>query len=291
MPLQKKIAFVTSSEFARLTEDDRIAAAALERTGIRVEPAIWDSPSVDWKSFDLVIMRSCWDYFHKPEEFVAWLHKMKSSDIPLRNSVDVILPNMNKSYLKELYRKGFTIPATLWIEQQSNTTLAETLSQSEWTKSVIKPTISGSAFETWIVDTTPTPEDEIRFRNLNAKYGVMVQQFMDEVTSTGEWSLIFFDKKYSHTVLKRAKDNDFRVQSDFGGTVHSTAPPPKFIEQASAIVNSITEELLYARVDGVNVNGKLVLMELELTEPALFFHADPSAPVRFTESIKQRLGV
>jgi hypothetical protein len=106
---------------------------------------------------------------------------------------------------------------------------------------------------------------------------VLVQQFMTEVQDEGEWSLIFFDKKFSHAVLKRARVNDFRVQDNFGGTYAVLDPPQLALDQAHQILTLIPELLLYARVDGIISQNKFLLMELELIEPVLFLRESKTA--------------
>lgn len=94
-----------------------------------------------------------------------------------------------------------------------------------------------------------------------------------------------FQKQYSHAVLKKAKPGDFRVQDDFGATVEVVAPGTALIEQAQQIINSINDPLLFARVDGIELDGRLVLMELELIEPFLFLTNSPHAIERFARAI------
>jgi len=109
------------------------------------------------------------------------------------------------------------------------------------------------------------------------------------VTTQGEWSLLFFNKQFSHGVLKKPKSDDFRVQNDFGGTAERTEVPLFVREQAEQWLKLIKEPLLYTRVDGVVSNGKFVLMELELIEPVLFLKEDEQAPVRFANEIVKLL--
>ena len=75
------------------------------------------------------------------------------------------------------------------------------------------------------------------------------------------------------------------MQDDFGGTVEVVSPDKALIEQAQQIVNCIKSALLFARVDGIEIGGQLVLMELELIEPFLFFQSEPLAIERFARAI------
>jgi hypothetical protein len=136
--------------------------------------------------------------------------------------------------------------------------------------------VSASAFRTFVAD-----------ESFIAEFEALVQPFVEEVTRKGEWSLIFAAGEFSHAVLKRAKDGDFRVQYEFGGSAVSANPPQALIDDAQAILATIEEPWLYARVDGVERDGRLLLMELEMTEPSLFLARDERAPQRFARALAQ----
>ena len=104
------------------------------------------------------------------------------------------------------------------------------------------------------------------------------------LSAEGEWSLVFFNREYSHSVLKRPKAGDFRVQADFGGSFEAAAPPAGLVSVAQRILDCVDGPLLYARVDGVQRDGALLLMELELVEPQLFFLDDPGSSERFARA-------
>jgi hypothetical protein len=116
---------------------------------------------------------------------------------------------------------------------------------------------------------------------------MLIQQFMPQIVEQGEWSLVFFDKQFSHAFLKQPKAGDFRVQNDFGGTIITPPVPDTLIEQAARILHDVDSPLLYARVDGVDVEGQFMLMELELIEPALGLDLHPDAARNFTDAIQR----
>ena len=285
-----KMAFVTYKEFPALTEDDRLAAEFLKKQKIDVHPVIWDAPKNCWKEFDLIILRSCWEYHFRTEEFSKWIEWMRLNNLPLCNSPQVVGKNMDKSYLKELSAKGAIIAPTVWLERTTgiaNLNLKELLQKNEWREAVVKPTVSMSAHQTWITSTERAVSDEKTVREILKKSGAMIQKFIPEVRTRGEWSFIFFGKQFSHAVLKRPKTGDFRVQRDFGGFLDFVQPTAKLLTQAQRIVEMIKEPLLYARVDGVEADsGDLILMELELIDPVLFFAADALSLERFSDAVK-----
>jgi hypothetical protein len=114
----------------------------------------------------------------------------------------------------------------------------------------------------------------------------MAQPFVGEVQDRGEWSVLFFGGRYSHAVLKRPAENDYRVQWEFGGSAVTMAPPPRLLGDAGAVMAAVAGDALYARVDGVERDGRLVLMELELIEPHLFLGWDPGAAGRLAAAVR-----
>jgi len=119
---------------------------------------------------------------------------------------------------------------------------------------------------------------------------VIVQPFVEKTASDGEFSFVFFEGVFSHHVLKRAKPGDYRVQDDHGGTVEVPAVDDSLVRAARRVLElGDLLSLAYARVDGVVSGDKLLLMELELIEPELFFRVDPDSPHRLAEILKQRL--
>jgi hypothetical protein len=281
----KTVAFVTYHKAPNLTADDALALAPLKQFDIAAIPTMWDDPQVDWKKFDAVVVRSCWDYHHKPRDFRRWLGHLEELKIPVWNPVEILRWNMHKTYLRELAAKGVAIPPTVWIEAGSSVDLRALLSANEFEQAVIKPTISATAHQTWRTSLATAHHDQSHFDMILRASGAMVQQFIAEVTSNGEWSLLFFGGKYSHAVLKRPRAGDFRVQSDFGGTSHRLEPSPALIKQAEGIVSLVDQPLLYARADGFDLDGTFVLLELELLEPALFLEMDGAAPIRWAAAL------
>ncbi|KAA3603959.1 MAG: hypothetical protein DWQ06_05730 [Calditrichaeota bacterium] len=112
---------------------------------------------------------------------------------------------------------------------------------------------------------------------------------MPESQTKGEWSLIFFGNEFSHAILKKAKQGDFRVQSDFGGSVNVEIPSKRIVETAQKMIDSLDKKLLYVRVDGVEIDNEFVLMEFEALEPELFFRTNEESTQIFVDKIKELL--
>ena len=114
----------------------------------------------------------------------------------------------------------------------------------------------------------------------------MVQPFLQSIVGTGEYSVFYFGGKYSHTILKAPKADDFRVQEEHGGIISGVEPSEGLMAAANKAISAIGRSLLYSRVDLVlDATGQFVLMELELIEPALYLRMDDGAPARFATAI------
>jgi glutathione synthase/RimK-type ligase-like ATP-grasp enzyme len=285
-----RIAFAVSNEFPQLTDDDKLAAVALRANGAVVDPALWDGPT-DWSSYDAVVIRSCWDYHHRLGEFTAWLDKLEAAGVQVFNPPAVMHWNMDKNYLSELQDEGVAVLPSVWLLKGTKANLAHLMEEKGWTQAVMKPVVSAAADNTVSITTQQAADHQAAFESLLSTGGVIVQEFAPEIQSHGEWSFLFFNKAYSHAVLKQPKSGDFRVQRSYGGTVSVGAPAPTLVEQAAAILDAVDADLLYARVDVIERDGKLLLMELELVEPHLFFEQDPGSSARFADALLANLAV
>lgn len=287
-----RIALATYSKFPALTDDDRPLVPALAARDVEAHPVVWDDPHVDWTAFTAVVIRSCWDYHLRHNDFLAWVSHLEQAGVPVWNPPAVLRWNAEKTYLRDLAECGVQVVPTRWIEQGSATTLTDVLHDAGWDRAVVKPAISASAHETWQTSRTTAARDESRFRALVERGRVLVQPFMDVVVSAGEWSLVFLGGAFSHAMLKRARTGDFRVQTEHGGSAAVAEPDSRIIEQARSALcagPSGTSECLYARVDGCVVGGDFVVMEVELIEPLLFLAGHPDATKRFAEALVARL--
>ena len=276
-----EIALVTWSGLPALAADDQLLRDALASRGATVAAAVWDDPSVDWCSFDLVTVRSTWDYHKRIGDFTSWLDRLERENVPLWNPAALLRRNTHKEYLADLVSRGVNVVPTVLLRRGADASLSEVLERQGWTHAVIKPAVSATAYRTHRIDASADSE----FRELVAEQDVLLQPFVREVVEEGEWSLIFFRGEFSHAVLKRARSGDFRVQNDFGGGWTPAEPTSVMIDEARAMIDAFASDWLYARVDGVMRGGHLMLMELEMTEPSLFLFADVEAPARFAEAL------
>lgn len=282
----KRIALATCEKLPGLTPDEEPLISYLRKLGLEAAPIVWSGPSQDTWTPAAIVIRSCWDYHTKPQRFLNWLSELESSGRKVFNPTSILRWNLEKTYLLELQKQGIRIPATLWFERGAFADLSSLLEKNHWNRAVVKPTISASAWRTFAVTIETARARQAEFEDLLSTGGVMIQKFVEEVQTNGEWSFVFFQKEFSHAVLKRPKAGEFRVQKDYGGTAESSLhAPTALIKKAQGLVESIPQDLLYARVDCVEKEGDFCLMELELIEPQLFLRQNENAVQRFAEAI------
>lgn len=280
-----RVAFATYEQSPELTDDDRLVSDVLRRRGVEVHPAVWDAPGVDWARFDRVIIRSTWDYHLKSGFYEAWVRSFLSRPNQLWNPPAVVLANLSKRYLIELARQGVDVVPTVCIEAGDRQSLHGVIERHGWDEIVVKPAVSASGRGTWRSSRAAAEGDQEKFSAQSRAHDVLVQPYCPEVASCGEWSMVFFDGEYSHAVLKKPADGDFRVQRHFGGAPVAAAPGARLVAQASAILQRVGGPLLYARVDGIARGSDFVLMEVELNEPFLFLALSEGAAARFAAAI------
>jgi len=281
------IAFVTCDRLPQLTKDDRLAAEELAARGHEVRPVVWTDPSVAWPAFDAIVLRSCWDYHLRPAEFRAWLHALERAGAPLQNDAALARWNMDKTYLRNLRDAGVPIVPARWIEPGMQPSLSALRLETGWTDLVLKPAISATAWELYRVEASVDAWPAALSRALDA-HRFLAQPFVPEIVG-GEWSLVFFDGRYSHAVLKRPRDGGFLVQEEYGGRAAVADPTPALLASAERALVAVAGAALYARVDGVETADGFLLLELELLEPMLFLGLDRAAPARFADAIESRL--
>jgi glutathione synthase/RimK-type ligase-like ATP-grasp enzyme len=281
----KRVAYLTYQEMPDGTADDQLTVPVLKDDGIEVEFTVWDDPSVDWKSYDGVVIRSPWDYFRKIPQFRTWLDEFETLGVPLFNPLSLIRWNMDKFYLQELSQEGVPVLPALWLRPGEKHNLAEIMQQQGWDEVVVKPTVSAGGYRTERVSKDTVEAYQALLDEILLDNGAMIQQYAPVVAEVGEWSLLFFDGEYSHSALKHPQDGDFRVQPRYGGTHEILQASDELVAQARALIQKINRPMLYARVDGVLVDGAFYLMELEAFEPSLFFSVTPDAPVNFAKAL------
>jgi hypothetical protein len=270
-----------------ILDEDHLITTALEKRGLKVHRTNWDDVHFNWKETRFAIFRTTWDYFHRFQEFSSWLKKT-SEQTQFINPLPTIYWNMDKHYLQDLKQEGINIPETIFIEAGSEKTLEELVNQSKWEQFILKPAISGAARHTYRFNSQETIEHEKIFRNLIAEESLLLQKFQKQIITKGEVAFMLFDGKYSHSVLKKVKEGDFRVQDDFGGTLHEYSPSQDEIQFIERVVSVCRPVPVYARVDVMwNNENELCVSELELIEPELWIRKHPVAAELFASALEK----
>lgn len=285
----RRLAVATAADHPSLTPDDGALLAALERLDIEPVVCVWNSPSVDWATFDAVLIRTIWDYYKHQAAFLAWLDRLDQQRVPAINDSAVLRWNSDKRYLVELARAGVaTIPTRVARADE----LPGVLAASSARQVVVKPAVSGSAWQTLRGDI----HDEAflgEVAKLPHELDYLVQPFVPEIVSDGEWSLLYFGGAFSHAVIKRAAAGDYRVQDEHGGSFASAEPDAAIrqaAEQALAAVAALGHrDHAYVRVDGVVSGGRFLIMELEMIEPFLFLDLQAGAADTLAREVQRRL--
>lgn len=253
-----------------ILEEDMLLNSALEKRSLRVTRTYWDNPEFNWAETKYVLFRTPWDYFNRYDEFEPWL-KNAGKVTKFINPIEIIYWNIDKHYMLDLEKAGINIPPTVFIEPGDKRSLKEITAGLNWDELILKPAISGGAWHTYRLNSSNIAEHEEVFAELIKNKSMLVQEYQKTILTEGEVSYMVIGGKFTHAILKKGKQDDFRVQESFGGTIHEYTPSEEEIEFAQNVVRVSKPGIIYARVDVMrDNNGKLTLGELEVFEPALW---------------------
>lgn len=284
----RPVAFLTLSDPSGWVIDDELAVAPLARRGITVDTIPWNRAGVDWSRYELVVIRSAWDYQHHADDFLRTLEGIEAVT-RLENSSEIARWNMRKTYLRDLASKGIETVPTLWRDGLKPGELAPLFDELRSDESVIKPVLSGTAQGAWRLDSKRVHEHADEIEAYYAGRPLMLQPFERGIIEEGEYSMMYFNGAHSHTILKLPKRGDFRVQEEYGSSLTHVEPEPALLAAGDAAMAAVGKDLLYARVDFVRSGGAFRLMELELVEPSIYLRTDPGAPDRFANAVASLL--
>ena len=259
-----------------------VEAGVLLRAGFSVEARPW-SEAGDLQGFDLVMPLVAWGYHLDPPRWHALLDRLEQDGVPVLNPVRLLRWNSDKRYLSELGDKGIAVIPTRLVAALDDAALEE--ARAEFGEElVIKPPVSAAADGTHRLG----PHDSLPDESLGRE--MLVQPFLRSVADEGEYSIMLFGGQFSHSIVKRPKAGDYRVQPHLGGTEQPCPPPAGAIDLAHAALAAAPAEAAYARVDMVRDDeGRLAIIELELIEPALWLQHAPDEGRSFIEAIRHSL--
>ncbi len=281
--------YSTGAYDANTIDEDALLSDLLTEMGISHQIHPWSSPEVDWSSFTHVLIKSTWDYFDFYPEFLVWLDKLEVLGVQVLNEVPTLRWNSSKTYLMEIESQGFPCIAGKVLPKGSRLELDPLYTELGADTLVVKPLVSGGAKNTLKLARGAGEDLEKKIGGLLQEEDFLVQPYIEEIVKVGEYSLIFFNEKFSHAVLKTPAAADFRVQHYYGGTIQTLIPSDAMLSSAQALVDRFAKNTLYARVDGVEIDGVFHLMELELIEPYLFLGLSDQAIPNYKAALKKRL--
>jgi hypothetical protein len=289
------IAIAACERATDLDDDWPLLQPALAERGATATAEVWTDPSVDWASFDLVVIRGTWDYFGRLDEFLAWVRRVGATN-RLVNPAPLVEWNTDKRYLMDLEADGVPIVSTSWFPPGQH--WRAPIGAAEF---VIKPTVSAGGVET--ARYRPEEYDDADRHVQRVHRGgatVMVQPYLVSVDREGETALIYFDGRFSHAVNKGpllvpgAGVEDRMWERE---RITATEPSAAHCEVAEAALSASADRTgtgpaTYARVDLMaGPDGCPVVSEVELVEPGLFLRYSPGAiaVARFAEVLVSQL--
>lgn len=294
---QRRCCFLTSNALQGLVTDDELARPPLEARGWRLDIVAWDDPAAQWSSYDLVVVRSTWDYHQRHTEFRCALDTIAGESRRLENPIELMRWNLDKRYLRDLEAQGVPVAPTAWRSRVSPEELPALFNDFRCEELVIKPVVGASASHTIRLR---RDDGEILRKHWPPREAAaidewLVQPLVRSVIDEGEFSVNLFRGVPSHVVLKSPKSGDFRVQEEHGGCLRRVEATENLLKAADRVMAAVgrlfpgtaNEAPLYARVDLVRTpsGDGFWLMELELLEPSLYLRLDDGAAERLAAMI------
>jgi len=278
-----KAAVVTADSLALPAADAPLIVEAFEAEGFSVETPPWSCQETAWEEFDLVLVGSAWDYHTRVDEFLAWADRVNNATTVL-NSPSFLHWNARKTYLNQLAGAGIHVVPNLKVGPDSRYNLARLSRYLDCEQLVMKPVVGAGASG---IVRLEVGQEEL-FEATKATGEFLVQPFISAIYD-GEVSLTMIDGKMSHAVRKIARDGDFRVQEEHGGSIVAHEASDAEQELAGIAMWVLPSAPLYARVDMIAFKGRPALMELELIEPDLHLRHSAESAQALAASAKARL--
>ena len=268
--------------------DYHLSFGPMEQLGWEVVYVPWLS-APNWNEFDAVYICTPWDYPEHVSEFMGVLEAIDASSAVLFNDLSIVRWSLEKSYLRDVAARGDDIVPSSWYEGFSPSDVPGYFEEHKTDRVVIKPIIGANAKDTFVLS-KPVGADQLRrLQKIFSGRRFMVQPFIENIQTEGEFSLFFFNGEYSHAIQKIPKAGDFRVQEEHGGDIVTVTPSADLLKTAHTVFSHIEPLPVYGRGDWVRgPDGRFLLMELELIEPSLYLRTDSGSAARFAAAFNQR---
>jgi len=284
----KKVAYLTMADAGDFVTDYHLSIEPMRALGWQVETVAWREP-IDWDVFDAVYICSPCDYPEHVAQFLQVIGDIDASTAWLVNDSTLVHWTLEKTYLRDVERRGVDIVPSAWYDGFESADMARFFADHDTDKLVIKPTVGANAMDTFVL---AKPVADSLVQTLAETFegrSFFVQPFIENIRTEGEYSLFFFDGGYSHAILKTPSAGDFRVQEEHGADIAAVSPPESLLQTATELFSSIEPLPVYGRGDWVRGDdGRYLLMELELIEPSLYLRTDSGAATRFALAFDQR---
>ncbi len=287
----RKIAYLTMADAGDFVTDYHLSIEPMAALGWHVETVDWRSRR-DWNEYQAVYICTPWDYPDHEAQFLAVLENIEASDALLINDLELVHWTLQKTYLRDVEQRGSEIVPSTWYDGFASVDTAEFFRDHQTDRVVIKPTVGANARDTFVL-TDPVDDDRLQtLRRLYADRAFLVQPFIETIQTEGEYSLFFFNGRYSHAIQKTPKPGDFRVQEEHGADIKPVRPTRPLLDTAISLFAMIEPRPTYGRGDWVrDATGRYLLMELELIEPSLYLRTDSGAAARFARALDERFQI
>lgn len=282
--MDRRCAYLTMDDMGDFVSDAELSIAPMAELGWAVDMVPWRR-DVDWDDYDLVYICTPWDYQDDVAAFMDVLETIERSAALLVNRLDLVRWNLEKTYLRELEMRGADIVPSLFFERFDAGRVAACFGSHETDRIVVKPVVGANADHIYVLSEPLAGGTVDELRRVFAERPFFVQPFIDSVQSEGEYSLFFLGGEYSHAILKKPKQGDFRTQEEHGADILGVAAPEALVDSARIVLGVVNPQPVYVRADFVRGRGRFLLMELELIEPSLYLRTDPGAPARFAAAL------
>ena len=280
----RRCAYLSMDDLSDFEAYDHLTFEPMAAHGWQVSEVSWRNKDIDWNEFEVVVIRTPWDYQDAAEEFIETIKRIDQSNALLLNSLDTVLWNINKSYLRDFELQGIPIVPTRWMDTYSDAAMHGAYETWGTPEIIIKPQVSANADDTFRLNPLELSKKSELLTRIFDQRAHMLQPFVSAVVEEGEFSIFYFSAEYSHAILKTPKKSDFRVQEEHGGRLQLIDPEPRLRQAGDAVIAALPEPLLYARVDLLRHGEKFLLVELEAIEPSLYFNMDKRAAARFADA-------
>ncbi len=284
---KRRIPVLVCAKYGKQTpyQDDAYLCERLKEAGCDADITVWDDERIDYSDYDLAIIRSCWDYDMRVEEF---LDKMKqiSQKTHLVNSYKLIENNSDKRYLKELQDRGIRIIPTIIAEQPKEIKIP-----SLWKKVVVKPTVSASGKDTYLCEGKEFEKIKEICEVLYQKNKIpMLQQYFSSVETFGEHSSVVIDGQITFTMKKIPAKDSFLVHQYLGGSYIPVETSQEEVEFVKDLLQKLKQKPIYMRVDYLKgYEGRFYLLELEQIEPNLYLCRNEEGTKRLIRALLELL--